>query len=267
MNKIVIKSKSGEILFEYEKENNTLKDTVEKAVKQGVSLAYANLYGANLRYANLRGADLVGADLSNANLRYADLSKANLYGANLYEADLYYANLIKADLIYSYLNHSNLSHINLKNAKLYEADLIGADLSYADLNGTNLWDADLRFANLSNTNIDYPIACPSEGSFIGWKKVYYDGGYWLVKLEIPEDAKRCSATTNKCRCDKAKVLEITNIVTDETINEIVNINYYETVYKVGEIVYPDSFDENRWNECSHGIHFFIDKQCAVNYIL
>lgn len=27
----------------------------------------------------------------------------------------------------------------------------------------------------------------------------------------------------------------------------------------------DSFDEDRWNECSHGIHFFINKQEAIDY--
>lgn len=42
---------TGSILFEYEKEDNTLKDTVEKAVKEG-----ANLEGAYLRGVNLRGA-------------------------------------------------------------------------------------------------------------------------------------------------------------------------------------------------------------------
>lgn len=36
------------ILFEYEKEDNTLKDTVEKAVKEGAYLGGANLEGANL---------------------------------------------------------------------------------------------------------------------------------------------------------------------------------------------------------------------------
>ena len=31
------------------------------------------------------------------------------------------------------------------------------------------------------------------------------------------------------------------------------------------MVYPDAFDEDRFNECSNGIHFFIDKQLAINY--
>lgn len=43
------------------------------------------------------------------------------------------------------------------------------------------------------------------------------------------------------------------------------IGYIEPTYKVGEIVEADSWDENRFNECSHGIHFFLDRQRAVNY--
>lgn len=106
------------------------------------------------------------------------------------------------------------------------------------------------------------MACPSEGAFIGWKKV----DVYLVKLEIPEDAKRSSATTNKCRCDKAKVLEVVSLITNESIKCVINVKFqYRLVYEVGKTVYPDSFDDDRWNECSHGIHFFINKQDAINW--
>ena len=37
------------------------------------------------------------------------------------------------------------------------------------------------------------------------------------------------------------------------------------IYKVGKYVSVDNFDENRWNECAPGIHFFITRQEAVNY--
>ena len=161
--KIQIKSVFGDLLFEYEKENNTIKDTVEEAVRQNVSL----------NRASLNGASLDGVE-----------------------------------------------------------------------------------------NIPYiPFACPSDGAFIGWKKVAGQ----LIKLEIPEDAKRCSATSNKCRCDKAKVLAITDIATGTERKHITNTNYAKTTYTVGKMVYPDAFDENRWNECSNGIHFFINKQEAIDY--
>ena len=110
-----------------------------------------------------------------------------------------------------------------------------------------------------------PLACPSDGAFVGWKKVINKFRY-IVKLEIPEDAKRSSATTRKCRCDKAKVLDIINFDTKEHVEQVVNEVYnQETLYKVGEMVYPDKFDDNRWKECSNGIHFFINKQDAIDY--
>ena len=37
-------------------------------------------------------------------------------------------------------------------------------------------------------------------------------------------------------------------------------------YKVGETVTPrHPFDEDRWNECSSGIYFFIDREMAKRY--
>ena len=184
--KIEIKNRwTGEILFEYEKENNTIKDTLVEAVSRG----------ADLSGAYLRGAYLSGADLSGADLRGAYLSGAK-------------------------------------------------DIPYI------------------------PLSCPSDGAFVGWKKVY-NGAPYLVKLLILEDARRSSATSLKCRCDKAQVLAITNLDgSDCGRTQVVNPEGYEraeTRYKVGEIVLPDSFDEDRWNECSHGIHFFINKQDAINY--
>ena len=97
--KIEIKNRwTGDVLFEYEKENNTLKDTVEKAIENR-----ANLYGANLKGADLYGANLKGADLKGANLKGADLGGADLGGAYLGGANLKGANLCGADLGGAYL--------------------------------------------------------------------------------------------------------------------------------------------------------------------
>ena len=118
--------------------------------------------------------------------------------------------------------------------------------------------ADLRSADLGFI----PINCPSDGAFVGWKKVQDK----LIKLLIPEDAKRCSATTYKCRCDKAQVLAITSLNEKLSFDSVTNVCYTPNIeYKVGEMVYPDKFDEDRWNECSNGIHFFINKQDAIDY--
>jgi hypothetical protein len=89
MIKIEIKHRwSGSILFEYSKENNTVKDTLIEAVKNKADLQGADLQGADLRGAYLRGADLRGADLQGADLQGADLQGADLRGAYLRGADL-----------------------------------------------------------------------------------------------------------------------------------------------------------------------------------
>ena len=229
METIEIKDVNGVVLFSHTAEDNTITLTVEAAVSCGVSLAKANLAGTCLAVADLTGADLTGADLTGADISWADLADANLIGAKLEDADL------KGAI--------------LEGANLEDADITGANINWANLNGAK--------------NIPFiPLSCPSEGSFTGWKKVNNE---YLVKIQIPEDARRCSATTRKCRCDKALVLDITSLDGEEHYDEVTNNNYKETVYKVGEMVYPDSFDENRWNECSHGIHFFINKEDAINY--
>ena len=209
-----------------------------RANLSGVDLEYANLDGADLRDANLSGADLRGADLGGANLWYADLRGADLRDANLGCADLGYADL----------GGANLGHANL----------YGADFSGADLGGANFWSTDLSCVK----NIFFPMACPEKGSFIAFKKA----GRYIIELFIPSNAKRCSATSRKCRCSKAKVISITTLSGDKTNITEVHSNYDPNfIYKLGEYVEVKDFDDNRWNECSTGIHFFLTRQEAVEY--
>ena len=243
----------------------------ERANLEDTNLKYSNLRGADLRNANLSYSDLYNANLYNANLECSNLRDADLYNANLEGANLKCSNLRGVNLSYTNLSYSDLRGADLRNADLTDASLRGADLrdinlSYSDLSGTNLWNADLRGSNLEDikTNIHtigYSLACPKEGSFIGYKKA----DKYIVKLLILDDAKRSSATTCKCRCDKAKVLEIENIDTGEKIEETKSNYDPKFIYKVGEIITVDDFDDNRWNECSTGIHFFMNKDNALNY--
>ena len=143
-------------------------------------------------------------------------------------------------------------------------DCEGWETMKADFSCCDLSYANLRIADLSGVEkVPYiPMVCPEEGEFIGWKKASGK----IVKLRIPEDALRSSATTRKCRCNKAEVIEIYNI--DGTIADerIVSSNYDSSfTYEVGETVEVQDFDTNRWEECTIGIHFFISRQEAINY--
>ena len=133
------------------------------------------------------------------------------------------------------------------------ANLSGANLSEAENVNTVKWNELTSF---------FSIVCPEIGPFIGWKKA---GGY-IVKLQITEDAKRSSATSRKCRCSKAIVLAIENMDgSNSSKTEVHSDRDWNFIYRVGETVEVTDFDEDRWNECSTGIHFFITRAEAVNY--
>ena len=191
------------------------------------------------------------AILSGANLRGADLSRANLSGA--------------------VLSHADLSCANLSCAKLSNASLNGADLSHADLSGADLNGADLSYANLSRAILSgaikdaktilphYRIA-PEVGSFIAFKKLRNNV---VATLEIPAEAKRTSSLIGrKCRAEFAKVVALSS-------NAVVGYAKHWPSgvfpYHVGEIVRPDSFDDDIRLECANGIHFFMTRREAEEY--
>ncbi|HET8685652.1 MAG TPA: pentapeptide repeat-containing protein, partial [Methanosarcina sp.] len=175
----------------------------------------------------LSGADLSGANLSGANLYGADLSGADLYGANL--------------------SGANLSSANLSGANLSGANLSGADLSGAYLSG----------AKNSELVIARTQICPTEGAFVGWKKL--KNGI-IAKLVIPHDAERMNAIgSRKCRASKAFVHEIFGAEAEY------DQHTGKLLYTQGHEVIPDTFDPDIRVECSNGIHFFLTRIEAENY--
>ena len=238
----------------------------ERADLRRANLQGADLWGANLWRADLWEADLRGANLQGADLWEADLQGANLQGANLRRADLRRADLWRADLWEADLWEADLRGADLRGANLQEANLRGANLQGANLQGANLQEANLQEANLI-PNYICPICCPEKGSFIGFKKAIVLNGYTevIVELEISSEAKRSSATNRKCRCNRAKVLSITGLNGIAEFQQAVSKYDNNFIYEVGRTVTVDNYDDNRWNECSTGIHFFITRKEAVDY--
>ena len=248
-----------------------MKQVLLKELKEIIENHKKWLNGRGGVCANLSGANLSDANLSGANLSYANLSDANLSGANLSYANLSDANLSGANLSYACLSDTCLSYANLLYANLSNANLTNANLKNANLTGANLSGAKLAGVKYNGQTAFFALCCPEEGAFIAYKKAsfkkfsYSNKTSVIVKILVAEDAKRSSATTRKCRCSKAKVLSITSIDGKEKFLEAHSNYDYDFIYRVGEIVEVNDFDENRWNECSTGIHFFVTRNEAVNY--
>jgi hypothetical protein len=174
----------------------------------------------------------------------ANLARANLSGAYLSGADLARANLARANLARAYLSGANLS---------------GADLSGADLSGANLTRALGAALAVATTRI-----LPA-GAVIGWKKC---AGGRVVKLRIPEAAKRSHAWGRKCRAEYAEVLAVFGPRGGEQTEATSGgFSGAPLVYRVGEIVRPGRFEEDFTQECAPGIHFFITREEAEAYNL
>ena len=217
---IEIKSRYGQVLYTAQSATD-VRAALEEAVRAGAYLGDAYLGDAYLGDANLGGANLGGANLRGANLR-----DANLRGANLGDA-------------------------NLRGAYLRDANLRDAYLGDANLRGANLGDAKNAELAIAQTRI-----IPDAGTIIGWKKCR-DGR--IVQLRIPAKAKRSHASGRKCRSDRARVLAIFN--SDGTpATEAVSLRDLSFRYVVGETVVPQvPFDDNPWNECASGIHWYITR--------
>lgn len=215
-------------------------------------------------------------DISSHSLDQAIFNDVDFINCKFYDT-----RFVDAIFVQCLLQDSNYSQSKLISNLFRRCilDNLSINDSYLDNNffiNTDIRNIEPNTLNVLNDQI--PIHCPEEGEFIGFKKAYIteveykQDGYYnvfcyprLVKLRIPSDAKRSSSTSNKCRCNKAEVLEITDCTGNNSYLKAYSCYDSSFKYEVGKFVEVKDFDDNRWNECSTGIHFFLTKHEAIMY--
>ena len=211
--------------------------------------------------------DFTNLILENMNLENYDLSDMNFSHSNFINVNLSNTNFYASELVNVLLDDCNLQSANLKNTNLERASLRRVNLTYADIRGAKLYAAVLENAILDNIIFDdktenFRIHCPEQGAFVAYKKGLDN---LIRKLLIPSDAKRVSSTLNCCRCDKAKVLEIKNFEGTKFFDEAWSTVAENFCYKLGEWVYAENFNEDRWYDSTGGIHFWMTEDEAKAY--
>lgn len=98
----------------------------------------------------------------------------------------------------------------------------------------------------------------------GYKKCL--GGV-LVELEIPDEATYVTPKPpvfdlNHPRKSRAEYAKVTKVHGGKVAYSIANPEFK---YEEGCVVKPDSFDATSPFACGHGIHFFLNKEDAVNF--
>lgn len=233
---------------------------------------------ADFSYKHLQGFSIIDTDLPQANFSFSIIENMTFDHADLINANLYCANILNTSFDNSLLQSSYFEHSRFKNASLNNSNCTYADFSCAIVRDTIFYNTDLYGVSFEGTifersplknviNVPFiPLSCPEYGSFIGFKKAIFEGKEYIVVLEIPSDAKRSSATSRKCRTNKAKVIEIQNMDGSKSDTTMVRSYYNNSfLYELGKTIEVEDFDDNRWNECSTGIHFFINREEAVRY--
>lgn len=205
----------------------------------------ADFNNCYFKQANFDNCEFVDCETDNDVSFYgAGFDKCNFNDAHLFEANFCEAYFDKCTFV-----KANLNSADFRNAELSECDL--TDICYDELTA------------------GIALACPEQGPFVAFKKAHlYNGDRCIVKLYVPAEAERSSATTRKCRVSKAKVVAVYKM--EGGIYTPVQQNAYSNhtnsfVYKLGSTVSVKNFDKNRWNECSTGIHCFITKREAALY--
>jgi len=220
---------------------------VLRLVFDNMDLSYQDLSGFNLSNASFVNANLDGANLSFSILRHADFRGAHAVGANFNYARVGFTNFRHSDF-----RHATMRHVEFKHSDLERMRLDNADLESADLSGVDPWD--VQYLGFKQSQ----LVCPTSGEFYAWKKCRDNA---IVKLLIPADALRSSATRRKCRASKVQVLEIS-----DDREYAVSMHDKTFRYTIGDVIKVANFDCNRWNECAPGIHFFMTKEEAEKYM-
>ena len=247
-----------------------------RAVITGMTFINYRMPGYNLEGAIFKNCRFENVDF--CNLRHSDARFIDCRLFNCYFTIDCLMNITfkRCTIKSSVFNNSKLDGVKFKNCyldlsmflntKIIHCDIVKTTLDYANFTGAELYDVNIDQDCVLYTTVGLSFACPEEGEFIAFKKVMVGPEeYGIAKLKVPADAKRSSATSRKCRVSEAKVLAITSIDGNTAYKTARSTHCHEFKYVVGKTVTPDKFDDDRWNECSNGIHCFISRLDAANY--
>lgn len=222
----------------------------------------AKFSNSNFFYSNFSFTHIKKIVIEKCNFSYSTFMEAEFQNSNITDTIFSSCNFNQLIFYMSCFKNSTISKTNMADSSLIESVFYKTSINYTNFSGSKINNTEFSCINYDETTAFFAQSCPEKGSFIGFKKC----GKYIVELQITEDAKRSSATSRKCRCSKAKVLSITNLNgSDSGLSKISSNRDSKFIYKIGETVEVKDFDENRWNECSTGIHFFITRDEAVRY--
>ena len=245
-------------------------------MRSGIDYTSFNNIGfgfCDISWSRIKDAVLSDCDFSYCSFLNTNFHRVKFINCRFWECDLNRGVISDCKFENCLFESCNFQFSNITTNNFTNTRIIFCDFYDATLQGReqNLY-LESGFVNACS-NIDSAIP---DGSIIGYKVAFdktsdvtadAEDAFVLVKLLIPEDAKRSNATTNKCRCDKASVLSMEYVSGKPLRDKAIVTSNHDTkfIYEVGETIRANDFDDNRFNECSGGIHFFLHSKDAITY--
>lgn len=180
-----------------------------------------------------------------------------------------YAKFTNCNLFDISFDSSNLRCSEFRNTSLHRIHFTSSNLTSAIFNKCLSEEINFDKSNLSGTILDgfqneYVRGKILTENIIGYKAS--TEGYIIV-LEIPAGAIVFSINGDKCRTNKAKVIDIYDpMVISEKITRAHSMFDKRFSYYIGDEFNIKNFDLQYNNECSTGIHFFTDKEKLIEYL-
>ena len=207
--------------------------------------------------AYIDGCSFVDCSLSSASFRHTTIKHCYFYNSNLSRA-----RFGSADMDTVNLERCSLRNVNFDAARLQSVRFENCSLRNAYFEDSNM----MREVTTNHPQLP-------QGELEGWKLLCGGTGEHdcypvIARLRIPRDAQRVQPVVGyKCRASF--------VITEELFypegikgSPSVHASYDRTtVYRVGEWTVSDRYDDNPFVQCSHGIHFFLTRKEAEDYVL
>lgn len=215
-------------------------------------------------YVVMRDSKFRGCVIEQSNFSYSDLLGASFFDCTFKNVIFHHANLCNTSFVNCIFENCAFQASNMFNCNLERCSFTSTNLCFTNLTKASICSCDMRDMETNEATMGFHNTCPEEGAFIGWKRVRDNK---FVKLWISDEARRSSSTSRKCRCDKAFVLGIydENKMFLPNVTRVYSIHDESFVYEVNKVAHVDDFNENRWQECASGIHFFMTFEEAKQY--
>jgi hypothetical protein len=246
------------------------------------------IFDSDFCHGSIQESSFDNAEFNNCDVNYTTFNDVSFEDTYFYRLIAEATRFTKCNFTEACMDNFTFEECIFRECDFSRCDMHGVTFKYCHFYNCDFEEAELPPFFHPNTmegciNIPYmPMVCPEEGEFIGYKIAsseqrpsllpssampYENEGpaNVLVTLKIPFDARRSSAGGRKCRCDKAKIIGLEFFGKHEGENIAYSKFDARFEYHVGEEISVPFFDENRWNECSTGIHFFINRKEALQY--